>query len=237
MLSRANPHTEKDSGVSSGLCKLLRREGLLSGEFGEKKFPALKWRLLEASSLLSLDIMARRQEAKTCCSYFCHHEGRQPGETTSVQAGCNQGDHREAEPEPPDKLPTRPFHLCTFGWCTGECTYYLIQFELGFLLLSTQNRQTAKLSQATLREISRCLLVVSTWPAAWHLAHCPPADLAMRSVPSVHSFVVYKRWSERKKRYNVGKPCPVVRCPQITSCKMSFNSCKHDLGISERVPG
>lgn len=79
-----------------------------------------------------------------------------------MQAGCNKGDHGEAEPEPPDKLPTRPFHLCTFGWCADECTYYLIQFELGFLLLSTQNRQTAKLSQATLREISRCLLVVST---------------------------------------------------------------------------
>ena len=50
----------------------------------------------------------------------------------------------------------------TFGWCADECTYYLIQFELGFLLLSTQSRQTAKLSQATLREISRCLLVDST---------------------------------------------------------------------------
>lgn len=38
-LAQTNPHTEKESEVDSGLCELLRNEGLSSGESGEKNFP------------------------------------------------------------------------------------------------------------------------------------------------------------------------------------------------------
>ena len=64
------------------------------------------------------------------------------------------------ESKPPDKPPTRPFQPLHVHIVPAH--YYLLQFELGFLLLSTQSRQTAKLSQAALREHPQWLLVGST---------------------------------------------------------------------------
>ena len=151
-LAQTNPHTEKESEVDSGLCELLRSEGLSSGESGEKNFP--RFQMMEASLLPPPDIMVWRQEAKTQCSYFCHQEETQP-EKANMQSGCSQGGWSQ-----------RRGARTTAG--LALINILVIQSDLNwiFLLLSTQSRQTAKFSQATLREISRCLVGRATCPAA-----------------------------------------------------------------------
>ena len=142
--------------------------------------------------------------------------------TCSLGAAKGAG-HRAVEPGPPLDF-------------ADKYTGYLIQLELDFfLLLLTQSRQTAKLSQATLREISRCR---STWPADWHLSHCLPADLAMRSILSVQCFLVDKMWSGRKN--NTMWENHAVQPGTLWSLQytlMSFNPCNYEMGIFERVPG